>query len=170
MPKVIQANRAIWTPWADVLCAYCHNLTDQARVRRKAISDVVVSASADRTYKCDSCDRMLWVDDDELRDLLALRKRLRDHEGPSKLECSMDQTGGMCMALSGTFETSIAGRKRTIVATCMDCDEGHYCIGVYEGEDWMGGQSPVEEAYCVSLDAAFLYWLGEVAQGEDHNG
>jgi len=159
------ALQAVWTPWAEVLCPACNNKHAKAIERGVVVSERRLVATPDWQFPCDECGTPVTTQYEQLLDLLLLRARLVGQ----KRKPAMEQTGGMCMALTEYYDAGEG--PRAIVATCMDQDDGYYVICVYpvesdEAYGWTGGQDPIEECFAVSLDAAYLFWLGAVCKGD----
>lgn len=107
------AYPGIWTPWAQVLCLQCHG--PQLRGRDRHVEGYAARNEPREAYsawRCDECGRLTSLhsreyDDEngvsdrdrtwsEVDELAELRDRLRDAGIPAEME----QTGGMCCAVS----------------------------------------------------------------------
>lgn len=141
-----KARLGIWTPWAQVLCMECEYAGLKVTLQRNPGAHQVITsrfkrlASVSRPKKvsqpdvetllgtCDDCGCTCWVPDD-----VALLQRIG--RKVADLGCTrfgMEQTGGMCAALS--FET----KGCRILITAMD---GGFVISEQLGERGDPGRS-----------------------------
>lgn len=104
----------VWTPWAEVLCAPCHNRDHKLQIEVLR----AVEESAEQGW-CMDCGKPVWLDSDVAR-LSRLHKLIGS-------KAQMEQTGGMCCALS--IRRDDGG---TVVVSVDDA----IFIGLYSTKEW----------------------------------
>jgi len=159
------ARRGVWTPWAEVLCLPCdyarrppETTTERWPTRKRAADPEALlpsgygeedAAIIAEPSVCDGCSAPCWVRCD-VAALQALRYALADMTWTDDTipGAVMNQTGGMCCALTLT----VAGHE--IVATEGMAADGLY-VGVYpEGCDWDPGYMVAESEPLTFVEAA----------------
>jgi len=116
--------RAIWTPWAEVLCGTCHlglsGHVAYASFRRIPLSSCLVTRDDAHLGHCDQCGGEVG---DEDAAIVGLQNVAR------AIGAKLEQTGGMCSAAVKTLPNGW-----TFVVTNMD--EGEWCLGAYAPGVW----------------------------------
>jgi len=129
--SALEVRRAIWTPWAEVLCADCNNaasFTAQRISNARIIEPSTVSIDWHRAFPCDVCGQSIGFEGcGSVADLCELREQLRFMGFDPQLQ----QTGGMCAALVEYWNDG----QFAIVATNMDEHDGEFVMGVYHCSD-----------------------------------
>jgi len=111
----------VWTPWAEVLCFKCHGPKDKRTGEDvSAYFKANLRGSHDGPGFCTRCGEKIWVDE-TVAHLTRLRKVLGG---------DMNQTGGMCSALS------IANAADTHYAVVTTESGDDVFIGYYTKEAW----------------------------------
>lgn len=143
----MSAVAGVWTPRAEVLCGRCHGsqfpdrTLTAAQFERwcKDVVDVDVDTGLTR---CDRCDRTVVVDG-SVAAYARLRDRLHDQSaaaGAPAVVAKLEQTGGMCSALS----VRRAGQEAPIVFVSGLDECGLFTIGLYPDEDAVYEGGPTE--------------------------
>ncbi len=132
----------IWTPRAETLCYECHgpNIERGKGVRSITGYDGLImpylsTSTPEPPYAtCDRCNRLLHTGSEAVDMLATLRDRLNAILG--RQHASMDQTGGMCAALSvplyltghrlAVYDAEEISDAPTFLVTRMisECDDG----------------------------------------------
>ncbi len=137
----------IWTPWADILCPYCHDERaglDASRRKHwpracapKAHESVRVDVSTQDYMlgRCDDCNRFVWLDTDIAVEQLTARHFTGFVARSQKVKGWMMQTGGMCHAAGVAREG--ADFYLMVTAECVhDMHEGGgYLVFAYPDEE-----------------------------------
>ena len=121
----------VWTPWADVLCRNCHDaLKPEVTAKRKIEWPAGEKREGDALGFCTQCGAKVWVTEE-----IARLTRLRAIVGGD-----MEQTGGMCAAL--TLKREDGG---TVVVTNLDAP---ITIGRFKPGEWEEN-AEAEQYYCI---------------------
>jgi hypothetical protein len=123
----------VWTPWGQVLCRKCHDaLKPEVTAKRRIEWPAEEKREGDGLGFCCECGRECWVSED-----VALLTRLRKLVGGE-----MEQTGGMCAALSLKREDG-----GTVVVTNLDAP---ITIGRFKPGEWEN-LAEAEQYYCIPV-------------------
>jgi len=132
------AHLGIWCPWGEVLCHECHgptkwpgnhgNHSSHSQEPMQGFDpDAVVQAIPQDICHCENCGKAVALQRD-VATLLRLKQKWDKEEGKPKL--TLEQTGGMNVALSGK-----AGEYFTLITEDEE-HPGKFLIGIYDDEDW----------------------------------
>jgi hypothetical protein len=124
---------AAWTPWAEVLCADCHGPTNKLTGENVSEWFSRRPRKSDGPGYCTRCGAAVWVDE-AVAHLTRIRKQLGKGE--------MNQTGGMCSALSVLNDAG----THCVVVTTQDVD---LFLGYYTKEGWNEASDKPIAAYSV---------------------
>lgn len=162
----MQFQAGIWCPWAEVLCWTCHETLPKSALVRSVGSlrhvDVAVPDAEHELCKCDRCGAQIAV-----RDSVARCANLRDalvallEPEPFAPEISLEQTGGMCAAVS--ISLARAGREHLLYATAHDgplllCSYPRSAVHFTEW-DWEASSFVAESDVVADVAAAALAQL-----------
>ncbi len=128
----IWCESGTFTPHAEVLCFVC--LPTSKTRGGNVLTSVPIPAArpASVVAQCDDCGKTIGVGRSDVAELVVLRSALRARG----IHASLEQTGGMCVALS--FRTEYEGARYWIVTTQCETEpaDGRYFVGLYKGPDW----------------------------------
>lgn len=120
----VPAVRGRWTPEADVLCLACAE--PERRPTRVRLRPIVELAECDSVTRCDACGARVVVDwkvGNEHEMVLDLRDALGGGPGFADPPAVMEQTGGMCSALSVRFSRDPHVSLSLVVDEERPCDD-----------------------------------------------
>lgn len=140
----------IWTPWADILCPYCHDeravLTPNMRKhwpracapKAHECPSFDVSAEDYMLGRCDDCDRLVWLNMDLAAEQLTARHFTGFVARSRPVKGWMMQTGGMCHAAG--IEREGADFYLMVTAECVhDMHKGGgYLVFAYSQNEDLG--------------------------------
>lgn len=155
--KSVKLPRAIWTPWADVLCAACNNKHDGTRgdaAHYIPPRSVAVPNDDDHVGTCDECGSAVADEDGSIIPLANVAKRFG---------MEMEQTGGMCSAAVRTLKDG-----RILVVTDWAGSDGWvacvYPVNAEEPGYWGGVEAIVTHE--ATDRAALIAWVEKFLASE----